>query len=215
GLKWMAEFGRQHDKPIALAEWGLSSLSSGWGGGDDPYFIEKVHEYVSENNVLFESYFNYDPSSDEKHRITGSTFPKARAEYAKLWKGGYVVAAAPPTTGRIATKSDVLQWTRTSDGSGASYAVSGAAIHDLVYVTAEVAASEARTVSFYLDTPTSGTPTHTESDAPFNLDGVSALSGRANPLDGSALAAGGHTLAIVITDWEGAKRTISTTFTAG
>ncbi|MGI4893656.1 MAG: glycosyl hydrolase, partial [Janthinobacterium lividum] len=52
GLKWMAEFGRQHDKPIALAEWGLSSLSSGWGGGDDPYFIEKVHEYVSENNVL-------------------------------------------------------------------------------------------------------------------------------------------------------------------
>ena len=215
GLKWLADFGKQHGKPIALAEWGLSSLSSGWGGGDDPYFIEKVYEYVAANDVLFESYFNYDPSSGEKHRITGSTFPKAKARYAQLWSQGYVVTAPAATTGRVATSSDVLQWTRTSDGSGTSYALSGAAIHDLAYVTAEVPASQARSVSFYLDTPTSGTPTHSESDAPFNLNGVSALSGRANPLDGSALSAGKHTLAVVITDWKGAKRTVSATFTAG
>lgn len=215
GLKWLASFGKQHGKPIALAEWGLSSLSSGWGGGDDPYFIKKVYEYVATNNVLFESYFNYDPSSAERHRITGSTFPKAKAQYAQLWKQGFVASATATSTGRVATSSDVLQWTKNSDRSGTAYALSGASIHDFAYVTAKVSSTQASRVSFYLDKATSSTPTHSESDAPFDLYGVSAISGRANPLDGSTLSAGTHTLTVVITDWKGAKRTVSSTFTAG
>ncbi|GAB3217164.1 hypothetical protein GCM10027586_10580 [Kineococcus gypseus] len=214
GLRWLAEFGKQHGKPIALAEWGLSSLSSGWGGGDDTYFIEKVHEYVSLNNVLFESYFNFDPSSSEKHRITGSTFPNAKATYAKLWGGGFTARAAAPSTGPAVTSDTWLRWRTSSDGSGTAYGLNGATLRGIVYVRAEVPASLARSVAFYLDRSTSSTPTHAESDAPFDALGVSAISGRPNPLDGSALSPGRHTLSVVVTKWDGSKATRTATFYA-
>ncbi|WP_432570276.1 glycosyl hydrolase [Kineococcus sp. SYSU DK005] len=212
GLRWLADFGKQHGKPIALAEWGLSSLSSGWGGGDDSYFIKKVYEYVSNNNVLFESYFNYDPSSAEKHKITGSTFPNAKATYKSLWSKGFVPGSTTASSGPTATSGTVLQWTKNSDGSGTGYALNGSTLRGMVYVTAEVSAAQARSVAFYLDTPTSGTPTHVESDAPFHADGVSAISGRANPIDGAAMSPGTHTLSAVVTGWDGAKRTVTATF---
>jgi hypothetical protein len=213
GLKWLADFGEQHGKPLALAEWGLSSLSSGWGGGDDTYFIQKVYDHVAAHDVLFESYFNYDPSSSERHRITGSTFPQAKALYGKLWGQGYVVRKVAATSGSRATPADVLKFTTTSDGSGTSYALSGAKVNGLVYLEADLTASEAKKVEFFLDDSTSGTPVHTESDPPFWFDGVSAISGRPNPLDGTTLTPGTHRISAVITNWKGSKRTVSSTFT--
>jgi hypothetical protein len=46
GLTWLAAFGKEHDKEIAIPEWGLNTTGSDAGGGDDPYFITQMADWI-------------------------------------------------------------------------------------------------------------------------------------------------------------------------
>jgi hypothetical protein len=48
GLKWLAAFGKAHNKEISLPEWGLESTSHA-GGGDDPYFVTQMANWIKAN----------------------------------------------------------------------------------------------------------------------------------------------------------------------
>ncbi|CAO5149744.1 GH26 domain-containing protein [Frankia sp. AiPs1] len=58
GLCTVADFARAHHKKLAVPEWGLS-YSNG-GGGDNPFYIEKMHDFFTRNTGLlaYEAYFN-------------------------------------------------------------------------------------------------------------------------------------------------------------
>src|ERR1700748_1581077 len=49
GLKWLAAFGKAHNKEISLPEWGLESKSQNAGGGDDVYFMTQMAGWIKAN----------------------------------------------------------------------------------------------------------------------------------------------------------------------
>ncbi len=56
---------------MSLPEWGLWERPDGHGGGDNPYFIERMHEFIADpaNNVAYQAYFEYDVKPDGNHRL--------------------------------------------------------------------------------------------------------------------------------------------------
>ena len=75
-------FAAAHGKPLAIPEWGLTIRSDGHGLGDDPLYINDFTSWMKDpsNDVLFESYFNFDPSGDNS-QITDGDFPNALAAF--------------------------------------------------------------------------------------------------------------------------------------
>jgi hypothetical protein len=49
GLNWLAAFGKEHNKQVALPEWGLDSSDMDGGGGDDPYFVTQMANWIKAN----------------------------------------------------------------------------------------------------------------------------------------------------------------------
>lgn len=88
GLDWFKSFATAHRKPMSFGEWGLSYRSDGYGGGDNPYFIERMYEWISTNNVLYHMYFDFDISSRERYAISTGNFPVAAARYKALFGAG-------------------------------------------------------------------------------------------------------------------------------
>jgi hypothetical protein len=62
-LNTLRNFAIAHGKPMALPEWGVIIRSDGHGGGDNPHFIQKMHDFLVDpaNKVVFHSYFNVSP----------------------------------------------------------------------------------------------------------------------------------------------------------
>jgi hypothetical protein len=94
-LKRWGEFARAHHKPLCFPEWGLCARPvNGHGGGDNPYFIEKMYEFIMDTNnqVVAHSYFDCSVSGDANtdHRIcpdeNGFTrFPRAAEKFKTLF----------------------------------------------------------------------------------------------------------------------------------
>jgi hypothetical protein len=84
GLRWHREFARAHGKRMTFPEWGLWIRPDGHGGGDNPYFIERMHEWISENDVAYHMYFEKD-LSDGEHRLMAGRFPEGAAAFRSLF----------------------------------------------------------------------------------------------------------------------------------
>lgn len=212
GLNWLASFSTAHNKPIAFAEWGLSDRTDGHGGGDDTHYIQQFYNWVKSHDVLYETYFNFDMGSQERHAITTGIFPNAAKLYQKLWGGGTttstttetVTADAPLTS----TSSSEIQVSWYSDRHDAK-PLNGMKVGDRIYMFANV--GSAKQVAFYLDDPQrSRTPTHVEYTAPWDFVGGSSQA--ALPFDTAKLASGTHTLTVVTTTSTGATKTNTATF---
>ncbi|MGA2837805.1 MAG: glycosyl hydrolase [Acidimicrobiales bacterium] len=75
GLDWLARFGAEHDKPLAIPELGLGPFgpsagagqpftgSGNVGGGDDPAFISDMLQWISHHDVAFFSYWDFQEST--------------------------------------------------------------------------------------------------------------------------------------------------------
>jgi hypothetical protein len=96
-LLYWRDFAKQHHKPLCFPEWGLCGRQvKGHGGGDDPYFVEQMHQFFTApgNNVAFHSYFDCSDLHDKNtdHRLSpepdGSFtthFPKSAAKFKELF----------------------------------------------------------------------------------------------------------------------------------
>ncbi len=81
GLDWFVTFAAQHHKPLAVAEWGLWAQGSSYGGGDDPGYIQHMHDWFLANHVAFANYFD----SGDNAIYPGSPFPNALAKFKSLF----------------------------------------------------------------------------------------------------------------------------------
>ena len=89
GLAWQRDFAWQHGKPMSYPEWGLWAFSDpsyyaggGSDGKDDPYYVERMFEWLNSNEVAYALYFQYDSPVGLHHL---GNFPLAQARYRALF----------------------------------------------------------------------------------------------------------------------------------
>jgi hypothetical protein len=91
GLTYFARFAAQHHKPLTFPEWGVWNTSAGHGGGDDPAFIQNMHDFMFDpaNGVTWHDYFNVHSTDGYDHELfsPGDTteFPQSAARFLSLF----------------------------------------------------------------------------------------------------------------------------------
>jgi hypothetical protein len=107
-LYTIRDFAIAHGKAMAIPEWGVAIRPDGHGGGDNPYFVQKMHEFIMNpgNYVAFHSYFNVS-AVDIDARLTDSVtgdvpsgatrFPESAALFRRLFGAEAAPAPAPAT----------------------------------------------------------------------------------------------------------------------
>jgi hypothetical protein len=85
GLQFWAAFAGQHRKPMSLPEWGLWSRPDGHGGGEDPNFIRRMHDFIETHDIAYQAYFEY-TASDGPHRLM-EDFPESAPVFRELFGG--------------------------------------------------------------------------------------------------------------------------------
>jgi hypothetical protein len=105
-LNTVRDFGRARGKPMGIPEWGVATRPDGHGGGDNPFFVQKMHDFIHEptNNVVFHSYWGVS-AIDIDSRLTGAVtgdnpgggtnFPESAALFRKLFGQPSAANAAP------------------------------------------------------------------------------------------------------------------------
>jgi len=78
GLGWHRDFAITHDKPMTFSEWGVIERPDGHGGGDYPYFVDRMSDWISANNVAYAIYFEDDSARGSSALSTGR-FPESAA----------------------------------------------------------------------------------------------------------------------------------------
>lgn len=85
GLGAYLNFAKEHGKKLAVPEWGTSTGDG--TGGDDPFYIEQMHNFFAQHasDVAYEAYFD----EWQQFSLSGlegpSQLPAAAAEYRKLF----------------------------------------------------------------------------------------------------------------------------------
>ena len=90
-LSLIRNFALAHGKPMAIPEWGVTTRPDGHGGGDNPYYVQKMHEFIMNpgNNVAFHSYFDV-TYVDGDHKISpadgkSTNFPQSAEVFRQLF----------------------------------------------------------------------------------------------------------------------------------
>lgn len=85
GLAYYSDFARSRGKPLVLPEWGLWDRPDGNTGGENPYFIEQMHDFIDDpdNNVVMHAYFEYNYPGNT-HRLMTS-FPESGEVFRELF----------------------------------------------------------------------------------------------------------------------------------
>ena len=84
GLEWHRRFAAAHGKPMSYPEWGTGTRPDGHGGGDDPYFIERMAEWIAANDVAYHIYWDY-PAKDYDAELSRGRLPRAGAAFRRLF----------------------------------------------------------------------------------------------------------------------------------
>jgi hypothetical protein len=86
GLQWQIAFAREHGKQISFPEWGTRPVSAhrGRGGGDDPYFIERMASWFDGADELL-AYHGYFERLDVA--LSSGTYPRSAATFRRLFGG--------------------------------------------------------------------------------------------------------------------------------
>ncbi|MBI1371107.1 MAG: hypothetical protein GC162_20955 [Planctomycetes bacterium] len=97
GLAFWSDFAKAHHKPLAFPEWGLVWANHNHGGLDNPLFIQRMHDFITDpdNHVAFHCYFDVN-LPDHGHELSpglpgaspdeSTHFPKSAALFRKLFR---------------------------------------------------------------------------------------------------------------------------------
>ncbi len=110
GLAWHRDFAAAHGKPISFPEFGLSDSAQHHGGGDNPYFIEKMYEWIGLNkeSVEYYAYFEF-AGPIGNSALMGGSFPLASARFLQLFSVDPPAVEPPPppdVIGALGTDTD-------------------------------------------------------------------------------------------------------------
>lgn len=89
-INWWTAFAASKGKPITVPEWGLNATDAQHGGGDNPVFIQRFHEWAINpaNNVKWHAYFQHDYSFTTQFFEKNETlFPRATTKFLDLFMG--------------------------------------------------------------------------------------------------------------------------------
>ncbi len=89
-INWWTAFAASKGKPITVPEWGLNATDSERGGGDNPVFIQRFHEWAINpaNNVKWHAYFQHDYSfMTQFFERNPGVFPRAETKFLQLFMG--------------------------------------------------------------------------------------------------------------------------------
>ena len=84
GLNWHRDFAAAHGKQVTFPEWGMIVRTDGHGGGDDPYFVERMHEWIEQGDTAFHVYFDLD-TDETTNSMTKGWFPQGARRYRELF----------------------------------------------------------------------------------------------------------------------------------
>jgi hypothetical protein len=87
GMAWQAAFAASKGKPLTYPEWGLVDRADGHGGGDNPYFIQKMHDWIATHDVAYSLYFE-DSDPNAQYAVFSGRFPNAAQTFIKLFGSG-------------------------------------------------------------------------------------------------------------------------------
>lgn len=83
GVNELVAFAKQKSKPISYPEWGLYKPGDAFaGGGDNPYFIERMAELMNKTSPVYQAYFNLDWGGGIL-----SDFPNGEATFRTIFGG--------------------------------------------------------------------------------------------------------------------------------
>jgi hypothetical protein len=118
-LAWKA-MADTYNKPLVIPEFGLWTRSDGYGGGDNPDFIQRVFDFIQEesNNVYFAALYDKDAPFKVSPVGAASSHPNGAAKMQSLFRLGLAVTdiggSVPMGT------SVVSEGTYTSKAGGAN-----------------------------------------------------------------------------------------------
>jgi hypothetical protein len=125
GMDMIANFAQQQGVPLAVCEWGTAIRSDGYGGGDNPVFIQKMHDWMASKNVAFNVYFNVQASDGNHNLFDTIAFPQASAKFQSIWNPtghAQTTSALPPSaTGATAPYEQVEAESGTLAGASIRY----------------------------------------------------------------------------------------------
>ena len=90
GLEDMLTFAEQHDKQLAVCEWGLKPLDD-HGGGDNSVYMQAMYSWLTSGRVfprlLYQAYYDSEDSiiSGAPLNLEQTAFPIAAAMYKRLF----------------------------------------------------------------------------------------------------------------------------------
>jgi hypothetical protein len=90
GLNWLAAFGKEHGKQVAIPEWGLDTSGQEAGGGDDGYFVTQMANWIKANATGPAIFWNYGGANlplDIPNYTSGGT-PNATAAFKAAFGTG-------------------------------------------------------------------------------------------------------------------------------
>ncbi|MDB5998314.1 MAG: hypothetical protein JWP52_13 [Rhizobacter sp.] len=86
GLNWHRDFAAAHGKPMSYPEWGTGTRPDGHGRGDDPFFIERMVQWIAANKVAYHNYWDYE-APDYNAKLSNGQYPRSgqafKAAYGK------------------------------------------------------------------------------------------------------------------------------------
>jgi Glycosyl hydrolase family 26 len=86
GLAWHRDFSARRGKPMVYPEWApaFRPKQPEVSGGDNAYFVEKMHDWIDANNVAFSITYNHDNPEYHSDLLNGK-FPQASSAFQRLF----------------------------------------------------------------------------------------------------------------------------------
>ncbi|KQP17924.1 glycoside hydrolase family 26 protein [Pseudorhodoferax sp. Leaf267] len=86
GLEWHRKFAASRGKPVSFPEWGTGKRPDGRGGGDDPYYIQKMTDWIQNSNLAYHNYWDYG-ARDFNGTISNGNMPNSEGEFLRILGG--------------------------------------------------------------------------------------------------------------------------------
>ena len=103
GLVAHRDFANAHGKPLSFPEWGLYPKGDEQGGGgDDPYYIDRMADWIASNNVAYQSYFDW-------WIYSLSNFPNGWARYQARFGSTATTTTSQSTSTTVGTTTTVAE----------------------------------------------------------------------------------------------------------
>lgn len=95
GVRLVRDFASEHQKPFAIAEWGLWQRDDGHGGGDNTDYVQRMKQFIDDpaNHVFYQSYFDVD-YIDGAHQLSDVSGMKENDPIGHDYKTSFPLASA-------------------------------------------------------------------------------------------------------------------------